>query len=262
MEQGRAIFITGTSSGIGRASALALDKAGFQIIASVRKEEDAKLLRKNLSNSSHVILVDVTDSQSVQNAAEEINLLVKDKGLYGLLNNAGVEEFTPIEAMSLECLRSVFEVNFFGTIQITKALLPQIRKSEGRIINMSARNAHLTTPYSFPFCATKSGIESFTKSLRFELSPWNVDVITINPSSIITKTSSSLMSSANSNLTSFSEECRMLYKEQFISAAKMISHDKNMKSKPPEAVAKIVLKAFTAKHPKTHYQVGSRQINT
>lgn len=255
------VFITGTSSGIGRATAIALDQAGFRVIAGVRNQEDITSLKLLLSEKSHVILIDVTDAESVQNAGGKIKEILDGASIYALINNAGVDEFIPVEALPLDRLRNIFEVNLFGAIRMTKALMPLLRKSQGRIINICSKTPTSKSPFSFPFCASKSALEAFTQSLRAEVADWNIDVISIKPSAILSKTSNGLMNQVNESLMLFTDEYKELYREKLIESAKKVCEKHSKVSKPPEEVAKTIVKALQSKKPKKDYQVGSRQIS-
>ncbi len=252
------IFITGTSSGIGRASAIALDRAGFRVLAGVRKAEDGYLLEKNLSKDSRSLIIDVTCEKSVAKAATEVINTVGEGGLFGLLNNAGVSDFSPIEALNINDLKQLYETNIFGVLRVTQALLPPLRKRKGRIVNISSVGGVMTPPFLFPICSTKYVIESLTQALKEELAPWEIDVIAINPSHITTRSSHSMMAIVNERLAHFSNECRLLYKDRFIDLMKHLTEQEIQRGKPPEIVSDAIVLAFGENPPKSHYIVGPR----
>ncbi len=258
MKKKETIFITGSSSGIGRASAIALDKAGFRVLAGVRKAEDGFQLEKNLSKDSRSLIIDVSCEESVAKAAHEVAATVGEEGLFGLLNNAGVSDFSPIEALNINDLKHIYEINIFGVLRVTQTLLPLLRKRKGRIVNISSVGGMMTPPFLFPICSTKYVIESFTQALKQELAPWQIDVIAINPSHITTRSSHCMMDIVNERLTHFSNECRLLYKDRFLDLMKTLTEHEIHKGRPPEIVSDAIVCAFNKPHPKSHYPVGSR----
>ena len=254
----KVVFITGCSSGIGRACALALDKAGFRVLAGVRNKEEGKRLEKHLSNGSMHVILDVTSDESVSDAICQIEKITGPNGLYGLLNNVATSDFVPIEASDINRLIHIFDINLFGAIRITKGLIPLIRKCKGRIVNISSIGGGHTTPYGFPICATKYALNSFSQVLALELSPWGIDVIGIDPSFITSKRSFRMMDSVHANLTHFTTECNSLYKDSFLDTTKKISNQQSKNGVPPEVVGRVALEAFTSKSPKKKYRVGAK----
>ena len=122
--QDRAVLITGCSTGIGRASALDLAARGFQVFAGVRKESDGKRLEADARGTLRALLVDVTDAAQVRQAAAAVEAQVGQSGLWGIVNNAGIVVSAPLELVALDQFRRQFEVNLFGTLAITQAVLP------------------------------------------------------------------------------------------------------------------------------------------
>ena len=134
----RNILITGTSTGIGKATALHLDRLGFRVFAGVRKQSDADALCAEASDRLTPTFLDVTNPESILKAKQEINSSAGDAGLWGIVNNAGVGFLTPLEFVSLDSLRWLFEVNVFGLLAVTQAFLPLVRQARGRIVNVSS----------------------------------------------------------------------------------------------------------------------------
>ena len=137
MSQEKTILITGTSTGIGRATALYLDSQGYRVFAGVRKQEDGNNLKRESSEKLEPVILDVTDEDSVLSAKEYI-VSKTDGYLDALVNNAGVAMGGILEAVPLSETKKLFDVNVFGVITVIKTFLPLIRNSKGRIINMGS----------------------------------------------------------------------------------------------------------------------------
>ncbi|XP_042300425.1 D-beta-hydroxybutyrate dehydrogenase, mitochondrial-like, partial [Sceloporus undulatus] len=118
----------------------------------------------------------------------EGSLLLGPAGLWGLVNNAGVASFGNVEFTSLERYQQVAEVNLWGTVRVTKAFLPLIRKARGRVVNVTSMLGRVASPLRSSYCISKFGLEAFTDCLRQEMYPWGVSVVAIEPSNFIAAT--------------------------------------------------------------------------
>jgi NAD(P)-dependent dehydrogenase (short-subunit alcohol dehydrogenase family) len=252
-----AVVITGTSSGIGEACALYLDSQGFRVFAGVRKEADGVRLRQRASRRLLTpLLIDITDRDSIASATRTVANAIGDAGLTGLVNNAGSVIGCPLEFMPIEQLRQQFEVNTFGHIGVTQALLPLLRKGNGRIINISSAGGRLATPFIGAYTASKFAIEALTDSLRLELQPWGIHVVLIEPGAIATSVFESAKRPSYDILDALPAEYRDLYGGAVDNF--MAWSERTIKAgKPPQVVAHAVERALTAARPKTRYLVGS-----
>jgi NAD(P)-dependent dehydrogenase (short-subunit alcohol dehydrogenase family) len=156
----RNIVITGTSTGIGRATALRLAAAGSHVFAGVRCEEDGRSLQLDAGERLTPVLLDVTEDATIESVAKQIETQTGDWGVQGLINNAGIGVGGPLEFMSREDMRRQFEVNVFGPVAVTKAFLPLLRRGGGRVINVSsgggrARGAHGCAAHGAPWCGNR-----------------------------------------------------------------------------------------------------------
>src|SRR4051812_15376356 len=133
------VVITGASTGIGEATALKLDGAGFRVFAGVRKAEDGERLSAQGSSRLRVIHpFDVTDTDQIAAAVEAVEAGLNGEPLRGIVNNAGIGSGGPLEAIDLDEFRKSLEVNTVGVLAVSQAFLPLLRKSGGRIVNMSS----------------------------------------------------------------------------------------------------------------------------
>ncbi len=178
MEQVKgAIFVTGASTGIGRATALELAKLGYPVFASVRQKKDADDLQKAASGKLTPVLMDVMDEDSIARARDQIAGALDGKGLWGLVNNAGISFRAPLEYTPLADFRRLYDANVFGLLAVTQAFLPLIRQSRGRIVNVSSLTSLWVTPFHGIYSSAKMAVNGISEALRMELLPHGVKVI-------------------------------------------------------------------------------------
>ena len=178
MEQGKgAIFVTGASTGIGRAAALQLDSLGYPVFASVRKKQDADDLQEAASEKLTPVLMDVTDENSIARARDEITGALGSRKLWGLVNNAGISFRAPLEYTPMADFRRLYDANVFGLLAVTQAFLPLIRQSRGRIVNVSSLTSLWVTPFHGIYSSAKMAVNGISEALRMELLPFGVKVI-------------------------------------------------------------------------------------
>jgi NAD(P)-dependent dehydrogenase (short-subunit alcohol dehydrogenase family) len=178
------VVFTGASSGIGKAGALRLAELGFHIFAGVRNEQDA-LAWKAIPRSIPLIM-DVAQESDVDQAVSRVRELLEKAEEVHLVNNAGIAVAGPVEGVSLARWREQFDVNVFGLVKVTQAFLPHIRRTKGRIVNISSVSGLATSPYLGPYSASKFAVEAISDALRRELQPMGVKVIVIEPGPIAT----------------------------------------------------------------------------
>jgi NAD(P)-dependent dehydrogenase (short-subunit alcohol dehydrogenase family) len=164
-----AVVITGSSTGIGRATALALDNLGYRVFAGVRRDADGDDLRSAASSRLVPVHVDITDEGSIAAAREIVTDRVGADGLAGLVNNAGTTVPCPIECLPLEVFRRQLEVNLVGHLAVTQAFLPLLKRARGRVVNVSSVGGRLGTPLMATYAAAKHGLEGMSDALRLEL---------------------------------------------------------------------------------------------
>lgn len=177
------ILVTGTSSGIGREITELLSSKGHTVYATVRKEADFR----SLQDLPHVIpfQLDVTRRSSVEAAARRIR--EEGRGLYGLVNSAGVASFGPLVASPVEDLQRVLEVNLLGPYQVTMACFPFLAASHGRVVNISSVEGFLTETFDGAYVISKHALEAYTDILRDEVAQFGIKVSAIEPGGFRTK---------------------------------------------------------------------------
>jgi len=188
---GRFVLVTGASTGIGKACALYLAKNGFSVIAGVRRDEDGKNLELIAGGNLQGIRLDVADSASIEAAGKKIAEITGDSGLAGIVNNAGISVPGPLEFVSRDDWRRQFEVNAFGQVAVTQALLPLVRRhvaarghGAGRIVFIGSIAGRVTMPMMGPYSASKHAIAAIAAALRMELHEQGIHVCLIEPGAI------------------------------------------------------------------------------
>jgi NAD(P)-dependent dehydrogenase (short-subunit alcohol dehydrogenase family) len=186
------VLITGASTGIGYGAAKEFIRRGYTVFGSVRKKEDADRVKSELGAGFLPLLFDVTDAAAVDRAVVEVKDQCKGQGLGGLINNSGISVIGPIELLSVEEMAYNFEVNVFGVLRVTKALLPLLGAQKdhpsapGRILNMSSVAGKLAGPYMAPYAGTKHALEGISHAMRLEFMRYGITVIIIGPGVIQT----------------------------------------------------------------------------
>lgn len=250
MDRTFGVVITGSSTGIGRAAALRLARAGHRVFAGVRKQADADSLTRENSRIVPVIL-DVTDRSSIEAAATQVEGSLDGLGLGGLVNNAGIAVSAPLETIPPEDLRRQFDVNVFGLIDTTQVFLPQLRAGRGRIVNIGsvsgrAPSVHLIGPYA----ASKWAVEALTDTLRLELKPWDIHVAVIEPGNIATP----IWDKAKEHLDDMPAGSELY--ARVIERGRAIANFSGTHGISTEKVAKRIEHALTARVPRNRYLVG------
>ncbi|XP_048835558.1 retinol dehydrogenase 7-like isoform X2 [Brienomyrus brachyistius] len=185
------VYITGCDSGFGRLLARRLDALGFCVIASCITEKGEEDLKKDCSATLTTVHLDVTKTDSVTKAAELIKTKVGEKGLWGLVNNAGVSvPCGPCDWLTIEDYKSLLDVNLNGVIAVTLSVLPLIKKARGRIVNVASVLGRISLQGG-PYSISKFGVEAFNDSIRREMIHFGVKVICIEPGFFRTNMSSS-----------------------------------------------------------------------
>jgi NAD(P)-dependent dehydrogenase (short-subunit alcohol dehydrogenase family) len=161
----------------------------------------------------------------------------------------------PVECLTPDDLRYVFEVNVFGQIAMTQAFLPLIRKARGRIVNTGSVGDHLTPPFGAAIAGPKAALASMTMALRLELRPQGIHVIIVEPGSIHTPAVDKTLGGVEKTIAAFPEEERRLYGTPMRTMARTFAAHENAGS-PPEVVAEVVERALTDRSPKTRYPAG------
>jgi NAD(P)-dependent dehydrogenase (short-subunit alcohol dehydrogenase family) len=249
----RSVLVTGSSTGIGRATALRLDASGWRVFAGVRDPAAAEELQQAASPRLTPVFLDVTEPDQVA-AAAELVARESEGGLQGLVNNAGVAIPGPLETIPLEDFRRQLEVNLVAYVAMTQALLPQIRRAEGRVVFLSSIGGRVAFPFGGPYHASKFATEAIGDVFRQELRPWSIKVSIIEPGSIDTPIWERGQRKGE-EIEARSPKTSLLYGAAIEKFRKVIE-DTAERGIPPEKVAKTISHALESSRPKTRYLVG------
>ena len=248
MSAGGCVVVTGASSGIGEACALRLVRTGWRVLAGVRTAADGERLREQ---GLEPVMLDVTDAAAIAAAAERLG----DDAVDGLVNNAGIAVSMPLEFLPLDELRRQLEVNVVGQLAVTQAFLPQLRRSQGRIVNVGSIAGRSSLPFLGAYAASKHALEAVTDALRVELRPFGIEVAIVEPATIATPIWTKGGENVQRLLAGMPADVLTLYGER-MAAFRNAAAAAARRAEPAEEVAKVVEHALTAERPKTRYVVG------
>jgi NAD(P)-dependent dehydrogenase (short-subunit alcohol dehydrogenase family) len=247
------ILITGCSTGIGRATAERLARGGHVVYASARRRESIADLE---SAGARLLELDVTDEDSMRAGVAAVE---SEHGAVGaLVNNAGYSQSGAVETVPMELVRRQFETNLFGLLRLTQLVLPKMReRRSGRIINISSMGGRLVFPGGGIYHATKYAVEALSEALRFELHGFGIDVVVIEPGLIRTSFGEAAVGALEQASTAGDDGPYAEFNAAVAKATKE-TYEKGPLSKlggPPDAVAKVIERALTARRPRLRYTV-------
>jgi NAD(P)-dependent dehydrogenase (short-subunit alcohol dehydrogenase family) len=251
----RAVVVTGASRGLGRTIAMDLSVRGFRVFAGVRNTADADRFEKEDLDQLHPVMLDVTDPAKIESAAEEVASATDGRGIYGLVNNAGVAVFGPVEQTPMTAVDQQLRINLVGALAVTQRFLPQLREGKGRIVNISSVNGKLSVPYTGVYSASKFALEAISDALRVELKPWGITVSLVEPGLTNTDIRHVAMQGWGEHRAGLSAAERELYEDVYEKTQSIIENLQETAA-GHEHVAEAVLHALTAQSPKTRYQAG------
>jgi NAD(P)-dependent dehydrogenase (short-subunit alcohol dehydrogenase family) len=249
------VLVTGASTGIGRETVLLLAGKGFQVFAGVRKASDGAALSRAAGDALTPVIIDVTRPASISSALRAVRKHIMPQGSFSLVNNAGIAVAAPLELLSMDDLRRQFEVNVFGQVAVTQAFLPLIRERGGRIVFMGSLFGRIAVPLAGPYSAAKFAIEAIADAFALELHQWGIRVSLLEPGNIDTPIWDKFMAQGMAATGADARRRRALYKDAEASMhrlAKFFSRS----GLTPRHVAEVVLRALTARRPRTRYLVG------
>jgi NAD(P)-dependent dehydrogenase (short-subunit alcohol dehydrogenase family) len=250
-------LISGASTGIGRATALRLAGSGWNVLAGVRDPAAGESLAAEAPAGRIIPLsLEVTDPEQIAAAALKVDeqaALLGRPGLDALINNAGIGIGGPLEILSDEDLRRQFDVNVFGHMAVTRAMLPSLRRAQGRILFVSSIGGRVAMAYTAPYAASKHAIEAFADALRVELHGSRIQVGLIEPGSVSTPIWDK--SRGEAELLQIPPELQAQYGHVPAALNKTLE-DTARRGVPPEQVAETIEGALTAKRMKARYLIG------
>jgi NAD(P)-dependent dehydrogenase (short-subunit alcohol dehydrogenase family) len=245
------VLVTGAARGIGRATALRLAAAGWDVVAGVRRAEEGEALAAAGSGRIAPVLLDVTDADQVRALDDAL-----PARLDAVVNNAGIVVSGPVEGIALGELRRQLEVNVVGQVAVTQAVLPRLRASRGRVVFVSSLSGRVSTPMTGAYNASKFAVEGLADALRMELRPWGMRVVLVEPAQTDTDMWRQADQSLDTSVAALSPAHRELYARHIDGSRRMIPRSQRMAS-PVDGVAATIERALTAGRPKARYVVGA-----
>ena len=249
------VVVTGTSTGIGAATALHLADEGFHVLAGVRRKADGEALQARAPERVTPLHIEVTDEASIAAAAAIVQDAVGERGLAGLVNNAGIGKPAPIEFQPMADFRTQLEVNLFGPFAMIQAFLPLIRRGGGRIVNVGSIGGMLVLPLNGAYSASKFGLRAISDALRLELRQWNIHVSLIEVAPVETAIFGKTFAELDGLQDTLGDHGFALYEEQIAGVRKAIEKSA-ADADPPLVIAKAIFDALTSDKPKARYLAG------
>ena len=253
MKNSRLVVITGCDSGFGEMTSRRITSAGYKVLAlcltvdGVKKMESAGVYK--------AMQCDVTKAEDIERVTKEVSSITSSSlCLWALINNAGIAPIGYIDWLKEDLFRSAMEVNYFGLVSMTKAMLPYLKMTRnGRIINISSMAGLLGSPGFGAYAATKHAVEGFSKSLREELQPWGISVCNINPAFMKTPLITDSIARAQTNLQEADPHVRSQYPPNVLeSSTELILKVQEDPGKVVDAIALSV----ESTHPRRNFFVG------
>lgn len=248
-----AVLITGCSSGIGRAAAIAVHEAGLNVYASARRVESLEDLA---DRGIRTLALDVTEDDSMAGA---VGAVEAEAGAVGVLvNNAGYGLYGPVEQQPMAEVRRQFETNLFGPARLIQLALPGMRRAgRGRIVNVSSMGGRITLPGGAYYHASKHALEALSDALRMEVAQFGIDVVLIEPGPVNTPWND-VAAASLSTAEAAADDPYAVYKravEARFATARSGALVRFASS--PEDVAEVIAKAVTARRPRTRYLINA-----
>jgi NAD(P)-dependent dehydrogenase (short-subunit alcohol dehydrogenase family) len=245
----RVAVVTGSSTGNGYETSLTLARNGFMTYATMRnlnKGENIKSLAEKEKLPLKTVQLDVTDDISVKNAIQAIT--AESNRIDVLVNNAGYTVFGAFEDLSMEEIKAQYETNLFGIIRVTQAVLSIMRRQKsGIIVNISSALGRFGLPITSAYVSAKFAIEGLSESMAYELEPFGIKVVLVEPGFIKTNIGDNRVTAKKS------QDANSPYSQLM---QHMVSYIGHVPRSPPDVVAKAVLKAVTSENPSLRYLAG------
>lgn len=244
------MVVSGASTGMGAATARALAARGYHVLAGVRRELDGDAIREH---GIEPVLLDITHPEHVRALAERV--AADHRPVRALVNNAGISVNAPVEALPLEEWRRVFDVNLFGHVALTQALLPFLHESHGRIVNISSVGGKVAMATYGAYAGAKFALEAVSDALRRELAPHGVQVVVVEPGAVKTEMGERGAATATGLAAQMSPEHRGRY-GGLVEAVVAQSLTFTRAGLPSAKAGEIIARAATVRRPRTRYTVG------
>ena len=246
------IVVTGTSTGMGAATAKELAGRGFHVLAGVRREIDADALR---GDGIEPLILDITVESDVAAVADRVAADPRGRPLRALINNAGIAVNAPVEALPIAEWRRQFEVNLFGHVAMIQALMPSLLRSSGTVVNISSVGGKVALPTYPAYAGTKFALEALSDSMRREVNHLGVKVVVVEPGAVKTEMAQRGVATAERLKAGMTADQLERYGD-LIDAMSNLARSFDTDGVPAERAAKVIANAATAPRPRTRYTIG------
>ncbi|XP_072021917.1 D-beta-hydroxybutyrate dehydrogenase, mitochondrial-like [Amphiura filiformis] len=259
----KAVLITGCDTGFGHALAAKLDDIGFNVFAGCldSRGDGARKLQEGASSRLLVVQMDVSKDEGVQAALATVkqNLPEPKRGLWGIVNNAGLSTFGEVEWCNLDVYERTAQVNLFGCIRVTKAFLPLVRRAKGRVVTITSGIARQAIPSRSVYVTSKYAMEGFCQCLRYEMKRWGVHVSIIEPGNFVAATGiftkENIQRIGDKMWEAMPEEVRQDYgRDDFDKKVATMAYYSNIGTRDKTPVIDSFVGALLDKYPKIRYE--------
>ena len=249
------IVVTGASTGMGAATARELARKGFHVLAGVRREADSDTLRDSGIEGIEPCILDITVDSDVAALADRVARDPEHRPLRALINNAGIAVNAPVETLPLAEWRRQFEVNLFGHIAMTQALLPALLSSSGTVVNISSVGGKFALPTYGAYAGSKFALEAVSDALRREVSDAGIKVVVVEPGAVMTGMAERGIATAEGLQANMTAAQLARYGDLTAAIAGQ-ARSFNETGVSAEHAAKVIATAATAPRPRTRYTIG------
>jgi len=251
------VFITGAATGIGLATSKKFASMGWQVISTVLPGQD----KSGLTNIANIQIVelDITKANMVEEMAKKVHDIVGDEGLALLINNAGIANIGSgaLEGVGMTDIKFCYEVNVFGTITMIKSFLPLLRRyGTARIINLASGAVRAPVPFAGAYNSSKYSVLGISKTLRYELAPFGIQVACIEPSTVQSEMTAGHTENMEISWSKMTPESVRIYRDTIGPTNEWLS-EQIVNAIPPEQIADKIYKVHGKKKMKIRYGGGS-----
>jgi NAD(P)-dependent dehydrogenase (short-subunit alcohol dehydrogenase family) len=254
-ERKELIVVTGASTGMGAATVKELARKGFHVLAGVRRKADAEALRGLGIEGIEPCILDITVESDVAAIADRVASDPMHRPLRALVNNAGVAINAPVETLPMDEWRRQFEVNLFGHIAMTQALLPALLNNSGTVVNISSVGGKFALPTYGAYAGSKFALEAVSDALRREVSDVGIKVVVVEPGAVKTEMAERGIATAQGLEANMTSAQRERYADITAAVAGQ-ARSFNVTGVSAEHAATVIAKAATASNPRTRYTIG------
>ncbi|OBI08705.1 SDR family oxidoreductase [Mycobacterium scrofulaceum] len=251
-DRNQLIVVTGASTGMGAATARLLARNGFHVLAGVRRDVDADALRADRIEP-HIL--DITVESDVAAIAERVANDPLHRPLRALVNNAGIAINAPVETLPVAQWRKQFEVNLFGHIAMTQALLPALLAGKGTVVNISSVGGKVVLPTYGAYAGSKFALEAVSDALRREVGDLGLKVVVVEPGAVRTEMAERGIATAQALMADMTAAQLARY-DALAAAVTAQARSFGQDGVSAEHAARVIVKAATAPRPRTRYTIG------